>query len=65
MSLGEAQGAIGIDVDLLAAGDHGVQSGAARSEDGLVSRWAVCDLGWAVGGRASAEVELLTGGVQL
>lgn len=41
------------------------QSGAARSEDGLVSRWAVCDLGWAVGGRASAEVELLTGGVQL
>lgn len=24
MSLGEAQGAIGIDVDLLAAGDHGV-----------------------------------------
>jgi hypothetical protein len=41
------------------------QRAAARSEDGLVAWWAVLDLGWAVGGGVSAEVELLAGGVQL
>lgn len=41
------------------------QRAATGSEDGLVSRWAVRHLGWAVGGGVSTEVELLACGIHL
>lgn len=45
--------------------DWTYEGGTAWSEDGLVSWWAVLDLGGAVGGRFAAEVEFLACGVEL
>lgn len=64
---GEAQGAVGVDVDSLAAGDGDVQGSAGADESGHVALGAGGDLGdglGAVGRGLAAEVEVAAVGVQ-
>lgn len=64
---GEAEGAVGVDVDGLAAGDGDVQSSAGADESGHIALGAGGDLGdgfRAVGRGLAAEVEVAAGGVQ-